>query len=316
MIIQDFLVINEYGLYCQAGDFYLDPQVACAHAVVSHAHGDHAVRGNQNVYCTAATAAIMLHRYQKNAANHFQTYNWSEPFFINGVQISFIPAGHILGSAQVLMEYLGVRYLYTGDYKIQDDLTCEKIAFVKADVLITETTFADPAVQHPPVNSEIEKLNAFDHNVLLGAYSLGKAQRLVRLISDYCPQRRVLVHHSIYGINKIYEQFGFQPGKYELYTRKEMKQPNQNIVYIVPPLTFNSYIRAKNVVRAFASGWMRLQSNNDLQILISDHVDWNDILYMLIKVEPQEVWTLHGNGKHLQSHFKDRLIVKLLNHAD
>ncbi|HQS05939.1 MAG TPA: exonuclease, partial [Daejeonella sp.] len=93
--------------------------------------------------------------------------------------ICFIPAGHILGSAQVLMEYKGVRYLYTGDYKLQDDATCEKIEFVKADVLITESTFADPAVQHPSVSDEIKKLNLFNHNVLLGAYSLGKAQRLI-----------------------------------------------------------------------------------------------------------------------------------------
>ena len=316
MIDQNFLVINDRGLYCSAGDFYLDPKQATNHAVISHAHGDHAVRGNINVYCTPATAAIIKHRYQKNAGNNIRTFNWSDSFSLNGVVIRFIPAGHILGSAQILMEYKGVKYLYTGDYKLQEDATCEKIVFVKADVLITETTFANPEIQHPAASLEIDKLNAFNHNVLLGAYSLGKAQRLISLISEHCPQRSVLVHHSIVGLNKIYEQFGFNPGKYELYTRKQMKQADQNMVYIVPPLTFNSYIRAKNVLRAFASGWMRLQSNNDVQILISDHVDWNDILLTLSKVEPTEVWTLHGNGKHLQSYFKDQLRVKILDHVD
>lgn len=316
MIIDDFLVINERGLYCRFGDFYLDPSEPSAHAVISHAHGDHAARGNDFVYCTPATAAIMQHRYHKNAGNNFRTHNWSESFDLNGVKISFISAGHILGSAQVLMVYKDIRYLYTGDYKLQDDLTCEKIEFVKADVLITESTFADPAVHHPSASDEIKKLNLFNHNVLLGAYSLGKAQRLIRLMSEHCPQRQVLVHHSIIGLNRIYEQFGFHPGKYELYTRKQMKQADQNLVYIVPPLTFNSYIRAKNVVRAFASGWMNLQTNNDLKLLISDHVDWNDILYMIKQVEPSEIWTLHGNGKHLKSYFKDLLTVKLLNHAD
>ncbi len=316
MIIEDFLVINDRGLYCREGDFYLDPKQAAEHAVISHAHGDHAARGNENVYCTAASAAFMQHRYHKNAGNNFRISGWSEPFNLNGIVISFIPAGHILGSAQVLMEYKGVRYLYTGDYKLQDDPTCEKIEFVKADVLITETTFADPSVQHPNAADEIMKLNEFKHNVLLGAYSLGKAQRLISLISDYCPQRSTLVHHSIFSLNKIYESFGFMPGKYELYNRKLMKKPDQDLVYIVPPLTFNSYIRAKNVVRAFASGWMRLQMNNDLQLLISDHVDWKDILTMLRKVEPEQVWTLHGNGKYLKEHFKDQLTVNLLNHAD
>lgn len=313
MIIPDFLVITEVGIYCRYGDFYLDPVLPSKDAVISHAHGDHACKGNEHVYCTAATEAIMLHRYQKNAGAEFFIYGYNEPFILNGVKITLIPAGHIIGSAQVLMEYDSVRYLYTGDYKLQDDHTCEKIEFVKADVLITETTFADPLVIHPNAIEEIKKLNNFNHNVLLGSYSLGKAQRLTSLITEYCPQKSVVVHHSIYPINKIYESLGFKVGKYDLYTRKSMKQPEQNMIYIVPPLTFNSYIRAKNVVRAFASGWKRLQANNDLQLLISDHVDWNDILLMMEHVKPKEVWTLHGNGKHLQEYFRNQIPVKLLN---
>ena len=316
MIIEDFLFINEYGLYCSIGDFYLDPQTPVSQAVISHAHGDHGVRGNDSVYCTAATAAYMHNRYQKQAGKQNKIYGWSESFNINGVKISFIPAGHILGSAQVLMEYKGIKYLYTGDYKLQEDPTCERIEFVKADVLITETTFADPKVRHPDAITEIEKLNAFIHNVLLGAYSLGKAQRLISLITKYCPERTIVVHHSIFTLNKIYESFGYIPGKYELYTRKSMKIANQNMVYIVPPLTFNSYIRAKNVLRAFASGWTGLQINNDIQLLISDHVDWNDILTMITEVQPQEVWTLHGNGNYLRDYFRNSMMIKVLNHAD
>jgi putative mRNA 3-end processing factor len=232
---------------------------------------------------------------------------------LGAVKVTLVPAGHILGSAQVLMEYNNVRYLYTGDYKLQDDPTCEKIEFVQADVLITETTFADPLVRHPDAVEEIKKLNAFNHNVLLGSYSLGKAQRLINLINEHCPQRSILVHHSILPLNKIYEDFGYRPGKYELYTRKSMKQPGQNLVYIVPPLTFDSYIRAKNVVRAFASGWKKLQVTNGLELLISDHVDWDDILAMMAMVKPREVWTLHGNGKYLREHFINQIPVKLLN---
>jgi putative mRNA 3-end processing factor len=313
MIVDDFLIINENGLYCRVGQFYLDPLKPVLHAVISHAHGDHAVRGNENVYCTAPTEAIMKHRYQKNAGRAFIIHPYGIPFIIGGVKITLVPAGHIIGSAQVLMEYDGVRYLYTGDYKLQNDPTCERIEFVQADVLITETTFADPSVIHPDAGTEIRKLNDFNHNVLLGSYSLGKAQRLINLINEHCPQRSVLVHHSILPLNKIYESFGYLPGSYEVYTRKSMKQPGQNLVYIVPPLTFDSYIRAKNVVRAFASGWKRLQVSNGLELLISDHVDWNDILVMMEQVKPKEVWTLHGNGKHLREHFINLIPVKLLN---
>lgn len=313
MIIEDFVVIDEHGLYCKIGGFYLDPILPCANAVISHAHGDHAVKNNLNVYCTPPTEAIMKHRYHKNAGKSFLLRGFHKPFMLNGVTITFVPAGHIIGSAQILMEYNNIRYLYTGDYKLQDDQTCEKIEFVKADVLITETTFADPAVSHPDAASEIKKLNDFNHNVLLGSYSLGKAQRLISLLNEHCPQRPVFVHHSILPLNKIYEAFGYNPGKYELYTRKSMKQPGQSLVYIVPPLTFDSYIRAKNVVRAFASGWQRLQVTNGVQLLISDHVDWNDILNMMARVNPQEVWTLHGNGKYLREYFVNRIPVKLLN---
>lgn len=313
MVNDDFLILNDNGLYCKTGNFYLDPLKPVAHAVISHAHGDHAVKNNGSVYCTVPTEAIMRHRYQRNAGNEFKTHSFNTPFLLGGVRITFIPAGHIIGSSQVLMEYDHVRYLYTGDYKLQDDPTCEKIEFVEADVLITETTFADPSVQHPDAGAEIRKLNDFNHNVLLGSYSLGKAQRLISLITEHCPQRSVLVHHSILPLNKIYESFGFWPGKYEVYTRKSMKEPGQNLVYIVPPLTFDSYIRAKNVVRAFASGWKRMQVNNGLELFISDHVDWNDILTMMREVKPKEVWTLHGNGKHLREHFINQTPVKLLN---
>ena len=313
MIIDDFLVINENGLFCRIGDFYLDPLKPVANAIISHAHGDHAVKGNVNVYCTAPTQSIMIHRYQKNAGKDFKIYPFGAPFMLGGIKATFIPAGHIIGSAQILLEYDGIRYLYTGDYKLQKDPTCEPIQFVTADVLITETTFADPAVQHPDAGDEIRKLNGFTHNVLLGSYSLGKAQRLISLINEHCPQRSVFVHHSIFPLNKIYESYGYNPGKYDLYTRKSMKQPDQNLVYIVPPLTFDSYIRAKNVVRAFASGWKRLQVNNGVQLLISDHVDWKDILTMMEHVRPKEVWTLHGNGKYLREHFINQIPVKLLN---
>lgn len=313
MILDNFLVADGNGLYCRTGDFYIDPVKPVLRAVISHAHGDHAIRGNIHVYCTAPTQAVMQHRYRDNAGRNFLVYRFDEPFLLNGVKIRFIPAGHIIGSAQILMEYAGVRYLYTGDYKLQKDATCEDIEFVRTDVLITEATFADPAVKHPGAEEEIRKLNAFDHNVLLGSYALGKAQRMIRLITDNCPGRKVLVHHSIFPLNKIYESFGYEPGRYELYNRKAMKQPDTGLVYIVPPLTFGSYIRAKNVVRAFASGWKNLQVHSGLQLLISDHVDWNDILTMIERVQPEQVWTLHGNGRHLREHFRNRMTVKLLD---
>ena len=312
MILNDFIVPTSLGLYCRYGDFYLDPNQAVKTAIISHAHGDHACSGNQNVYCTQATSLFMLHRYKKFAAVDFFMHNYQETFDLNGVQIMFISAGHILGSAQVVMTYQGTRYVYTGDYKLQPDPTCEPVEFIQADVLITESTFANPKTQHPKAEDEIRNLQQTSANIMLGAYALGKSQRLIRLINDHCENKRILVHHSIMPFVKIYEQLGVDMGAYEMYDRKVMKNTAGGLIYLVPPMVFRSYIKAINVVRVFASGWKNLQSK-ELQLCISDHVDWNDIIETIKQVKPTEVWTTHGSGEHLVSYFQDTIIVKVLN---
>jgi putative mRNA 3-end processing factor len=313
MILNDFLVPTKVGLFCAYGNFYLDPKEMVKDAVISHAHGDHAVSGNTNVYCTRATSLFMIQRYKKFAATEFFLYDFNSSFSLNDVKITFIPAGHILGSAMVLMEYKGIRYLYTGDYKLQPDPTCEPIEFAEADVLITETTFANPDTTHPDPLLEIQKLNGTETNIMLGAYALGKSQRLVRMISDNCPKKRLLVHHSILPFVKLYEQMGIDMGRYEVYDRKVMKNNHSNMIYLVPPLVYRSYIRAINVIRVFATGWKHLQNKNELELYISDHVDWNDILLTVDRVKPKEIWTTHGSGIQLKSHFENSLNVKLLN---
>jgi putative mRNA 3-end processing factor len=312
MIIDDFVLFDENGLYCKYGDFYLDPKQPVATAVITHAHADHAVSGNQNIYATEATIAFMKLRYGKNAGKVIDTVAYNAPFSIGDVQITFIPAGHMPGSAQILMEYQGTRYLYTGDYKLQPDATCEPYQFVKADVLITESTFADPEVLHPDPVEEIKKLNDIKINILLGAYSLGKSQRLIRLINEYAPQKKILVHHRIMPINAIYQKMGFEIGTHQMYGRKLMKT-QEEWVYIVPPFTFDSYLRATGVKRLFASGWKNLQVNAQDTLFISDHADWNDIIETIKQTEPKQIWTLHGNGTHLKNYFNNNIFVKLLS---
>lgn len=313
MILQDFIAVTANGLYCAYGDFYLDPKFPVINAVISHAHGDHAVPGNRRVYCTVATREFMKHRYKKNAAAEFMVIDYGAEFEINGIIISFYPAGHILGSAMILMRFKGVSYLYTGDYKLAKDPTCESIQFVNADVLITETTFANPGFDHPVAEDEIKKLNGVQSNIMLGAYALGKSQRLTTLINSHCTHKRILVHHSILPFMKIYNDFGIDLGLFEIYDRKVMKKQSTGIVYIVPPMVFNSYIRAVNVVRIFASGWKHLQQKNDVQLYISDHVDWKELLTTIQQVNPKEVWTTHGSGDYLKKHFDQNLVVKLLS---
>lgn len=311
MIADDFIHYNAIGLYCPYGDFYIDPQQPVKNAVISHAHGDHAVSGNNDVYCTEATYRFMQIRYGKNAGKVFHLAAYHQTFTLGKVNITFISAGHMLGSAQVLMEYQGVKYLYTGDYKLQPDATCTPYDFVEANVLITESTFANPETQHPDPVAEVLKMADMKINILLGAYGLGKSQRLIRMINDIIPRKKILVHHRIMPLNTIYEQMGFPLGKYELYSRKLMKNQDE-YVYIVPPFTFDSYFKAVGVKRLFASGWKNLQVNEHDTLMISDHVDWNDILRVIERTGPQQIWTLHGDGRHLAAHFSNAIFVKML----
>ncbi|RQP16458.1 MAG: exonuclease [Parapedobacter sp.] len=308
----DFLVQRPEGYYCRYGDFFVDPSLPVHRAVVSHAHADHASPGHREIYCTPPTAAFMRYRYSRQPTDSFLECAYRQVFTIGGVTLYFIAAGHMLGSAQVVMEYEGIRYLFTGDYKLQDDDTCEPLEVVQADVLITESTFADPQVTHPDPIAEIRKINDQPHNILLGVYALGKAQRITSLLNRHCPDRRVLVHHGILPLHKLYASMGITHLKYEPYNRREMKNATTDPIYLVPPMTFNSYYRATNVIRVFASGWKHLQRLNDMDLYISDHVDWNDILDYVVQVNPREIWTVHGNGKHLAAHFAGHISVSAL----
>lgn len=311
-ILADFIIQRPEGYYCRYGDFFIDPLVPVDRAVISHAHADHARPGHRYIYCTAPTAAFMQHRYRRQHIGSFLEQSYRQPFLMQGVRLYFIPAGHMLGSAQLVMEYQGVRYVYTGDYKVQADDTCEALETIPADVLITESTFANPAVAHPDPVSEITKFSDVSANILLGAYALGKAQRLTGLINRHCPDKQILIHHSILPFHRIYESFGVSMGKYAPYSRKEMKAPPPNKIYIVPPLTFNSYFRATDVLRVFASGWKRLQQHNHMELYISDHVDWQDILAYVAATKSREIWTIHGDGQALASHFAGIIPVRPL----
>lgn len=309
-ILADFLVRRDKAYYCPYGDFYIDPLYPVRTAVVSHAHGDHASAGHRAVYATAFTQQFMQYRFPKPKTTDYRAQPYHQTFQINGVAITFIPAGHILGSAQILMEYEGVRYLYTGDYKLQADATCEPLEKVESDVMITETTFANPAISHPDPVTEIQKLNGVTTNILLGCYVLGKAQRITSLLNAHCPDKVVLVHHKMAPVHRLYETVGGMNLHYTLYNRKDMKDGVPNKVYLVPPLTFNSYYRATNVTRVFASGWERLQQHNDLSLYISDHVDWNDLLTYIQAVRPHEIWTVHGDGSKLKTHLQGEIVVR------
>ncbi len=304
MKLNDVIVNTNAGLYCVPGDFYIDPRKKVSTAVISHAHGDHAVPNNREVYCTAGTRELMGMRYNASGASRFYCKAFREEFSIKGVKLCFFPAGHILGSAQILIEYLKVRILYTGDFKLQKDDSCEGFEFVECDHLITETTFAHPDYKHPEPVKEIAQLNSTLQNIVVGAYAVGKAQRLTKLISENCPDKKIFVHSGVAAFHRVYEQHHRRLGEWSPYQR-QLFNDNLNGVYILPPSQFARYSRNKGVLRVFATGWKRSYYSCDRILRISDHADWDDVLTLVARSRAKQVYTVHGDGSFLINHMKD-----------
>ena len=215
---------SEEGLYFAPGQFYLDPKLPVITAIISHAHADHVTIGTRDIYCTPNTASLIRKRHP-NYPGIIHQKKFGENFEVNGVTITLLPAGHILGSAQVLMEKDNVRYLYTGDFKLIEDPTCEAFEFTEADVLITETTFALPGTIHPDATTEIKKINSFkDTNFIIGCYALGKAQRITQLINQHCLGKTVMVHKYILTYQHFYEEAGIALGNWEAYDKRKFRK--------------------------------------------------------------------------------------------
>ncbi len=297
------LLYSANGLYCPAGDFSIDPSRKCPVALISHAHGDHALPGHGLVYATRPTWNLMKSRFKEKLTADFREVEFGRPFFVGGISVTYFPAGHILGSAQILMVHEGQRYLYTGDFKVQHDPTCEPYHSVPCDHLITETTFAHPDFSHPDPLDELRELCEYDHQLVIGAYAVGKAQRITRLLHEMAPHRRVMVHPIISDYHKVYEDAGVNLGDWWPYSRKEFLQDPANIL-IVPPSVFSRFDRHDRALKVFATGWKRSYYRCDRVLSISDHADWNDLIKVIADCGAKTIFTLHGDGTSLKSHYQ------------
>ena len=190
------------GLYCEPGDFYVDPAVAVGRAVITHGHGDHARPGHRSALATPETLAIMRARFQDMPDTAQQPLKYGESVKIGDVEVSLVPAGHILGSAQAVLEHKGQRIVVSGDYKRRPDATCPPFEPVPCDVFITEATFALPVFHHPSDAGEIGKLlrslETFPERThLVGVYALGKCQRVIKLLRAAGYDKRIWLHGAL-----------------------------------------------------------------------------------------------------------------------
>jgi putative mRNA 3-end processing factor len=307
---EDILVRTPVGVCCKAGGFHIDPTRPVDKAVITHGHSDHARAGHGAVLATQETLDLMRLRYGENFAASTQAIRYGETVTLGGARVTFHPAGHVLGSAQIAVEVDGLRVVASGDYKNVVDPTCVPFELVRCDVFITEATFGLPVFRHGNADAEIAKLL---HSValfperahLVGAYSLGKAQRLIALIRAAGYDEPIYLHGAMEKITRYYVSRGIDLGRFDL-ARSAKKPELAGAITLCPPSTLKDLWsrRFPDPVTCFASGWMRVRARArqhlvELPLVISDHADWDGLTETIAATGASEVWVTHGQEEAL-----------------
>jgi putative mRNA 3-end processing factor len=305
--------LTDKGLFCEIGGFYVDPSRSVNKALITHAHSDHARPGSRS-YLTVKQGELLL-RQRLGSRINLQTVKYSEEIFMNGVKVSFHPAGHILGSAQIRIEFKGEIWVISGDYKLEKDLTCEKFEPVKCNTFITESTFGLPIFKwcsqsyvFNEINSWWRRNNGSNTISIIFGYALGKAQRI---ISGLDPSiGAIYTHSAVEIINQCYRNTGVKLPVTKNINELAGKDIPSSALIIVPPSADISQIIGKylNFSTAFASGWMQIRKNRkrnsfDRGFTLSDHADWEGLLQAVKETEAENILITHGYSSQLAKWF-------------
>jgi len=305
----DLLIPTQSGLYSPLGDFFIDPTRPVERALITHGHSDHARPGHGAVLATRETLAIMAARCGEGFARATQSAGLGERQSINGVRVTFVPAGHVLGSAQIVVESDGMRIVVSGDYKRVRDPTCASFAVVTCDVFVTEATFGLPVFRHPDAAGEVSKLLAsvqlFPKRAhLVGVYALGKAQRLIALLREAGYERPVHVHGALERLCALYVAEGVRLGEVRKVSAGRSRGADPSFageIILCPPSQIQEAWtrRFPEPLTSFASGWMRVrararQRGVELPLVISDHCDWDGLTQTIRDTGAGEIWVTHG----------------------
>lgn len=291
------------GLYCRAGDFYIDPWRPVDKAVITHAHSDHARWGSNYYLCHHDTKPLLQLRLGNN---NYQSVGWNEPLYINGVRITLFPAGHIIGSSQIRVEYGGEIWVVSSDYKLENDGISGAFEPVRCHTFITESTFGLPIYHWKPqetifndIQSWIKQNQSEGKTSVLIAYSLGKAQRLLPCLAEVTDT--ILVHGAVYNVHMALVNAGWELPPVQKVSPDTPKELLKGSVVIAPSGTENS-----PWIKKFApyevgicSGWMQVRGNvrrrnADAGFALSDHADWNGLLAAIKATEAEMVYATHG----------------------
>ncbi len=302
---EDILVPTPSGVCCRRGGFHIDPTRPVDKALITHGHSDHARAGHGAVLATQETLDIMRLRYGENFAGATQAIRYGEPITLGDARVSFHPAGHVLGSAQIAIECEDLRIVASGDYKDVADPTCPPFELVRCDTFITEATFGLPVFRHADAAGEVAKLL---HSValfperahLVGAYALGKAQRVIAMIRAAGYDKPIYLHGAMESMTRYYERQGIALGDMRP-ARDAAKAELAGAITLCPPSAIQEVWsrRFPDPVTAFASGWMRVrararQRGVELPLVISDHADWDGLTATILATGASEIWVTHG----------------------
>ena len=299
----EVISFRKEGIYCIPGKFYIDPWLPVDYALITHGHSDHARAGMKNYLCHHHSVPILKSRI--GLGIQIQSVSYGEVININEVKVSFHPAGHILGSAQIRMEYKGKIVVVSGDYKLQDDQLSTAFEPVRCHEFVTESTFGLPIYQWSSIDVLNNQLKQWimqnkrygKTSVFIG-YSLGKAQRILQAVAEVST---TYVHYSIHKMNQAYFDAGIPLADYQLVDfREDVKFLDQQVVILPPSLLDTNIIKKiPNMAYAICSGWMAVRGarrwrSADAGFGMSDHADWNDLLQAVRYSEAEKVYVTHG----------------------
>ena len=294
---------SDNGLYCPQGQFYIDPWKPVDKALITHAHSDHARGGSQSYLCHRFTKPLLQLRLGDNS---YQTVEWGESVFINGLKISFHPAGHVIGSSQIRLEYNGEVWVVSGDYKLTDDGLSGQFEVVPCNTFITESTFGLPVYKWKSpgqINNDIQnwiiKNKEQEKTSVIIAYSLGKAQRVIRAIAEVAD--KIFVHGAVYNVHQTLVNAGWKlPEVYRITTETSKEELAASVVVAPPSADGSSWMkRFPNHVTGVCSGWMQVRGharrrNVDAGFAMSDHADWPGLLQAVKATGAEKVFVTHG----------------------
>lgn len=301
------------GLHCAAGDFFIDPWRPVSRALITHGHADHARPGHDSYLCTDLAAPVLRHRL---GDIRVETMRYGETCVIRGVTVSFHPAGHVPGSAQIRIEKAGEIWVVSGDYKLEADGLSTPFEPVRCHHFITESTFGLPVFRWQPQANTARQINEWWHDcaaagktAILGAYSLGKAQRLMTLLEDQGP---ILTHGAVEATNKVLRAQGLTLPATTLVTPDTNGEDHPGAIVIAPPSALNSTWARRFGAReiGFASGWMALRGvrrrrGGDRGFVISDHADWPGLLKSVKDTGAENIYVTHGYADIFARHLKE-----------